>query len=687
MLSPKSIVIVGASLDNRKLNGRPLHFLQRDGYSGRLYAINPKYKKIAGIQCFPDIQSLPEIVDLAIVAISHIFVAETLIQLGKKGIPIALVYSSGYSEIGAEGVEREKVLLAIAKKYNIRICGPNNLGFVNAFEHVTATFSQYADLPPVSGPVAFASQSGAFGTGISALARKQGIGLGYFINTGNDVDITLIDTLNVVVEDPRITVICAYIEGLKDGVEFIRFAQKAIKAQKPFIVTKVGRKPSGIRAATSHTGALAGEDRVFNGVFRQHGVIRARNEEHMLDLVSAFSCCKIPTGNGLGIITMSGGAGVLMADRAEELGLKVSNPTQYTKDNLSEVIPSFGSTANPIDVTAQFIADPELFIKAIKITLGDPGVDCCIIWLQLMHQRADLIVNLLKGIKKSSVKPFIVCWLDPPKKSIDELRAAGVCVIGATERAVDAVAGLIQYGQSLARSKTELQRNLFGVKKRTTLGVPKNISSMDSISFLEGAGVSLVPTFLASDATNAQKIASEIGYPVVLKIESPDILHKSDIGGIRLGLLTESSVYDSATEILASAKKLVPNAKIEGILVQKMITNNVEFVLGIRRDPIFGPIVMFGLGGILVEIFKDVSFASAPITLEQADLMLDSLISKDILRGVRGNSPVNKKYLKKILCDLSIFACSHPEIIELDLNPLVVADEKMVAVDWLIIVD
>jgi len=687
MLCPSSIVIVGASPDISKLNGRTLHFLQRDGYKGKLYAINPKYKDIAGIKCFPDIQSLPETVDLAIIVISHKFVAKAVLELGKKGVPIAVLYSSGYSEVGEEGVEREKALLKIAKKYNIRICGPNNLGFVNAFENVTATFSQYADQPPVAGPVAFASHSGAFGTGISALARKQGIGLGYFINTGNDSDITLIDTLEAIVDDPRISVICAYIEGLDDGAGFIRFAQKAIRAEKPFIVTKVGRKPSGIRAAASHTGALAGEDRVFSGVFRQYGVIRARNEEHMLDLVSAFICCKIPTGNNLGIITMSGGAGALMADRAEELGLEISNPTQYTRDKLAEVIPSFGSTANPIDITAQFLAEPKLFIEAIQITLRDPGIDCCIIWLQLMHQRADLIVNIFKQVKKNSGKPFIVCWLDAPEKSINELRNTGIYVIGATERAVDVIAGLVEYGQSLVRLKSEPQRGLFGFARRTTSGVSKSISSMDSVSFLEGSGVSLVPTYLARNANDAKKIANELGYPVVIKIESPDITHKSEIGGVHLGLLNEDSVYDSATEILTSVKQLVPNAKIDGILVQKMIVDGIEFVLGIRRDPIFGPIVMFGLGGVFIEVFEDVSFAAAPITVVQAAFMLDSLKSKVLLKGVRGNLPVNEQYLKKMICNLSAFAVSNPEIVELDLNPLVANGDKIVAVDWLIIVD
>ncbi|MDB9704044.1 CoA-binding protein, partial [Rhodospirillales bacterium] len=287
MLQPKSIAIIGASPDINKLNGRPLHFLLRDGYAGKLFPVNPKYSDIDGLTCYPDVASLPEVPDMAIIAVSQKLATNAVKALGEKGTPVAIIFSSGYSEIGDEGAAYERELLDAAKEHGIHICGPNNLGLINAFENVTATFSQYADQPPIAGPVAFASQSGAFGTGISALARSRGIGLGYFVNTGNQADITLVDVLMEIADDERISVLSAYIEGLRDGRKLIQLAHKAMTVGKPLIITKVGRKAAGARAAASHTGSLAGQDIVFDGVLKQHGVIRARNEEHMLDLVSA----------------------------------------------------------------------------------------------------------------------------------------------------------------------------------------------------------------------------------------------------------------------------------------------------------------------------------------------------------------------------------------------------------------
>jgi len=682
MLHPKSIAIIGASPDANKLNGRPFHFLRRDGYAGKLYPVNPKYTEIDGVPCFPDVASLPEAPDLAIVAVSMRLATGVIAALGQKGTPVAIIFSSGYSELGKEGAKHERDLLETARKNGIRICGPNNLGLINAFENVTATFSQYADKTPIPGPVAFASQSGAFGTGIAALARTRGIGLGYFINTGNQADITLVDVLSEIVDDPRISVLCAYIEGLKDGTELIQLAHKAMDAKKPLIITKVGRKAAGARAAASHTGSLAGEDPVFDGVLRQHGIIRARNEEQLLDLVSAFTCCRAPDGNGIAMITQSGGAGVLMADRAEELGLEVPIPTPETRKKLEDVIPSFGSTGNPIDVTGQFLAEPKILSDSIKITLDDPGIDCCIVWLQLMHGYADLLVDVFKDVKAGVDKPFIVCWLEAPETALRQLREAGICVIGATERAVDAVAGLVRYGQAQARYDGRPPR-LPTPQNQQEAGQARAIPSIKAARLLKDSGIALVSTKLASGPDEAREIADRFGYPVAVKIESPDILHKTEAGGIRLGLSDSESVVEATREILVAARAYDPDAKIEGVIVQRMATPATELVLGVRRDPAFGPVVMVGLGGVFVEILKDVVFAAAPVTLAQAELMLDGLQGRAILDGARGKSPVDRHAVIKMICDLSRFALSHPEVTELDLNPVFADSNGVIAVDWM----
>jgi len=686
MLHPKSIAIIGASPDANKLNGRPFHFLQRDGYAGKIYPVNPKYSEINGITCYPDVNSLPETPDLAIIAVSQKLANAAIDALGTKGTPVAIIFSSGYSETGAEGAKHEQELLQTAQRHGMRICGPNNLGLINAFENITATFSQYADKTPIPGPVAFASQSGAFGTGISALARSRGIGLGYFINTGNQADITLVDALMEIADDPKITVLSAYIEGIRDGTELIRLAQKAMQVKKPLIITKVGRKAAGAKAAASHTGSLAGEDNVFDGVLRQHGGIRARNEEHMLDLVSAFTCCPIPEGNGVALITQSGGAGVLMADRAEELGLEIAAPTPETRKKLANVIPSFGSSSNPIDVTGQFLAEPRILSESIKIALEDPGLHSCIVWLQLMHGYADLLVDIFKDVKASVDKPFVICWLDAPEEALLKLRAAGIYVIGATERAVDVIAGLVQYGQARARfdeQSPRLPSRKAGSEPMQAIAAP----SMRAANLLKEAGIVLAPADLAADPEQARNIAEKMGYPVAVKIESPDILHKTEAGGVRLGLGDGDSVKKAAEDILESARNYAPDARIEGILVQKMIKPATELVLGVRRDPIFGPVVMVGLGGIFIEVLGDVSFASAPVNPAQAALMLDNLQGRVVLDGARGKEPVDRAALIQMICNLSEFAVSHPEIVELDLNPVFADGDKITAVDWLMMVD
>ena len=686
MIQPKSIAIVGASPDVNKLNGRALYFLKRDGYAGNLYPVNPKYADIDGVKCYPDVDSLPEAPDMAIIVVSYKLATPIVAALGKKGTKVAIIFSSGYSEVGAEGAEREQVLLETARDNNIRICGPNNLGLINAFDNVTATFSQYADQPPVPGPVAFASQSGAFGTGISALARSRGIGLGYFVNTGNQVDITLFEALEHIADDDRITVLSAYIEGIRDGEELISLSRKAMEVKKPLIVTKVGRKAAGARAAASHTGSLAGEDRVFDGVLRQHGVIRARNEEHMLDMISAFTCCPIPEGKGVALITQSGGAGVLMADRAEELGLEVPVPSPEIQGRLKEVIPAFGSASNPIDVTGQFLAEPKILSESIKIALDDPNIHSAVVWLQLMHGYADLLIDVFKDVKASVTKPFVICWLDAPQEALDRLREANIYVSGATERTVDVVAGLVQYGEARARYEGSSQ-SVPRAAKPLNSGNPQAVPSMVAARQLTDKKIPLAPADLATNAEEAREIAERFGYPVAVKIESPDILHKTEAGGVRLGLKDGDSVARATQEILASAQTYDADATITGVMVQSMARPATELVLGVRRDPAFGHVVMVGLGGIFVEILEDVAFAAAPITPTQANLMLDGLQGRRVLDGARGKAPVNRKALVDMICNLSQFALAHPELVELDLNPVFADDKGVVAVDWLMMAD
>ena len=520
MLHPRPIAIVGATPASNKLNGRPLHFLRRDGYPGAIWPVNPRYADIDGLKCYPDIAALPDAPDMAIIAVAAARAEATIAALGAKGCPVAVLFSSGFGELGAEGKALERSLIATARASGVRICGPNTLGLVSAFDRAPATFSQYADMPPLAGPVGFASQSGAFGTGISALARSRGLGFGYFVSTGNTADITPVEVLREMLEDDRIKVLAGYLEGLADGPALIALASEALDRGKPLVITKVGRSPAGAKAAASHTGSLAGEDAVFDWVARQAGIIRARNEEHMLDVLSALVCNHAPEGDGLAIITQSGGAGVLMADRAEEIGLSVPTMHDETRGALAGVLPDYGATANPIDVTGQFLADPRILAESVRIALDDPRVHVCVIWLQLMHRYADSLVGLFHDIKRTVTKPFVVCWIEAPEKARLELMAAGICVIGATERAVDAAAGLVAWGNAARRHREEKPAALAAtVEPVPSMSDIRPVPSLQALAMLQSAGLAAVDTRPARTAEEAARLAAAVGFPVALKIE------------------------------------------------------------------------------------------------------------------------------------------------------------------------
>jgi acyl-CoA synthetase (NDP forming) len=675
LLNPASIAIIGASSDFSKVNGRPLKHLLEKGYAGRIYPVNPKYDAINGLVCYAAIAELPEGVDLAIVAVPARFVAGALHELGEHGVGAV---------IGEAGRALELSVSAIARRYGMRLCGPNCLGLINAFERVIATFGQYADGATPPGPVGFVTQSGAFGTAIAALARRRELGLGYFVNTGNEGDVTFSQVMREVLADARIKVGAGYIEGLRDGAELIEVAQFAMAAGKPLVLTKVGKSDSGARAAASHTGSLAGADAVFDGVIRQHGIIRARNEEHMLDLVEAFACCGLPAGKGLGVITQSGGAGVLIADRAEELGLRVPVLHESTQNALKATIPGFGSCGNPVDVTGQFVADPTLLRESVKIVMADPAVHVGIIWLQLMDAYVDALIAIFEEIKAQVSKPFVVCWVAASDKALHALRSRGIAVMRGAEPAVDAVAALANYA-AIRRERESVQAavKLPEVDLTSYVGT---VSTLDAHKILDQCGVTLVSTELARTAEEAVACANRIGYPVALKIESRDIPHKTEAGGVALSLSNAAAVAAAFERVSANARTYKRSASLDGVIVQPMAKDGVDVVVGLQRDPVFGTVVMAGLGGIHVEVLKDVVFRMAPVSVQEALRMLEELKSSAILDGVRGAVLVDRTALAREISGVSLFgAAAGARLSELDLNPVRAGAEGTVAVDWLMI--
>lgn len=687
LLAPRSIAILGASADFNKINGRTLKALLDKRYAGAIYPVNPKYPEIAGLRCYPDVASIPGPVDLAVVAVPAKMVASSIRELGRKQTRAAVVFSSGFSEIGGDGVAREQELRDAIHESGVRVLGPNCLGLINGYDNVMATFSQFSLGPTEPGPAAFVTQSGALGTATAGMARRRGLNFGYFVNTGNETDLNFVDVMREVMADPRIKVGAGYIEGLKDGPGLLALAGEMLEAGKPMIITKVGRTQAGARAIASHTGSLAGADAVFDGVVRQHGIVRARSDEQLLDFTEVFTKCALPAGRGLGIMTRSGGAGALMADRAEELGLTVAALGAETTAALKKVVPVFGSTRNPVDITAQGLVDPGIMRESLKIMLADPAVDVGIVWFAFTEKEADATVRTLVDAKEQSQKPFVVSWVGVPERALKSLQQAGIPCLRGAEPAVDAVAALVNYAQARrewladAAARAELPQPAFDMPGGS--GVQ---STQAAARALTACGVKLSPAEFAGSAAAAAAAAARFGYPVALKVESRDIPHKTEAGGVKLGLRDAAQVRAAYAEIMDNARRHDAAAKLDGVIVQPMIAGDVELVVGLKNDPVFGPVVMAGLGGIYVEVLKDVAFRKAPVSPATAGRMLDGLKAAAVLQGVRGKPAVDRKSLEALISAVSVFGAAAGERLEeLDVNPVLAGPAGATAVDWLLI--
>lgn len=688
MLNPRSVAIIGASADFRKVSGRPLKHMLDKGFAGKIYPVNPRCPEIGGVPSYASIEALPEPVDLAVIVLPAVAIADAVRALGRKGVPAAVVFASGFSEIGEAGRALEVELARVAREAKVRLCGPNCLGLLNAFERVIATFSQYVDGEVPAGPIGFVSQSGAFGTAIAALARSRGLGLGYFVNTGNEADVTFVDAMREIIRDERIRAGAGYIEGLKDGPGLCELADEAMALGKPLVVTKVGRMGAGARAAASHTGSLAGEDVVFDGVVRQKGIIRARNEEHMLDMLEAFACCELPQGGRIGIATQSGGAGVLIADRAEEIGLSVPRLRDHTQDAIRACIPGFGATANPVDVTGQFVAEPAVLRESVIHMLDDPDIDLGIVWLQLMENHVDTLVEIFEAIKLRATKPFIVVWVAAPPAAVSALRALGIAVFRGAELAVDAVAGLVAYAEARRHWLADRAQRDARIAPAKLPDAGGAVPTVAAVRLLERHGVRLAQVRPAASADEAVRAADAIGYPVVMKIESPDILHKTEVAGVRLGLESADAVRTAYEQLVQGVRNARPDARIDGVIVQAMMRGDVEFVIGLKDDPVFGVVLMAGLGGILVEVLRDVAFCKCPLTRDEADRMLGRLRGEAILGPMRGRAAVDRDALIELLCSVSRFgAAAEGRLRELDLNPVLLSATGAVAVDVVMVLD
>ncbi|MBE9472435.1 MAG: acetate--CoA ligase family protein, partial [Chloroflexi bacterium] len=652
--------------------------LNEGGYPGRLYPVNPKAEKILGLKAYPSVLDIPDPVDLAVVVIPYRFVPAVLEQCGQKGIPAVVVISAGFREAGREGLEREMELVEIARKYHLRLIGPNCLGVIDTGTPLNATFA--AGMPP-GGPIAFMSQSGALGTAVLDMAMAGRIGFSKFASLGNKADVSEIDLLEAWGDDPASRVILIYVEGLPDGQKFIQVARKVTR-HKPVVAIKSGVTASGSRAVSSHTGSLAGSEAAYKAAFRQAGVIRAVSMEALFDYARAFAYQPLLGGDRIGIVTNAGGPGILATDALEHAGLEIPRLARETVEALEAYLPGAASAANPVDVLGDALADR--YEHAIRLVLADPNVDGLIVIVtpQAMteiEETAHAVGRMAQGVDK----PVLGCFMGEARieAGVKVLRRYGVPNYPFPERAAVALAAMSVYRRERERPIFEVEpcvtcispvRDLFD---RVRAEGRVSIGDAEAREVLEAYGFPIPESRLAKTPEEAVEVADEIGYPLVLKIASPDILHKTDVGGVKLNLRSPDDVRDAFDLIVYRAGRYVPGARIWGCLVQQMVPGGREVLVGMSRDPQFGPLVAFGLGGIYVEALKDVAFRVAPFSRQEAEEMIREIRSYPLLEGIRGQPPADHEAMVDALLRISQLVTDFPEIVELDINPLMVFEE------------
>jgi acetate---CoA ligase (ADP-forming) len=670
---PKGVVVIGASQDPTKLGYLLATNLNRSGYKGAIHFVNLKGGSLLGRTIYKSVLDVPDPVDLAAVLIPSKYVIPTLRECGKRGIKAAIIGAGGFREIGAEGLALEQEMLQTAKEEGIRLLGPNCIGLLDTHLPLDTTF-----LPPPGpnpGDVAFLSHSGAICAAAIDWARGQGYGISKLISLGNQADVTETDLLAPTAADGHTNVIALYLEGIKSGRRFVHEA-RAVVPKTPIIALKVGRFAAGHRAAASHTGALSGEESAYNAVFRRAGVLRAETSEEMFDQARALAWCPLPEGNRVAVLTNAGGPGVTAADALEIRGLEMANFSSETISGLEKILPPAASIHNPVDMLAS--AGPIQFAECLRVLLADPGTDSVMVIYPTppMHS-AGAVAKALIPIIHQAHKPVVVIVMGDRliQEAVEHLRAARIPEYRFPERGAAALAALVtrvkllEYASAEPVTREDIQIDLVQelIKDNNR---DHHLTGPVIARIMEAYGIPTAKMTLAKDEEEAAALAAEIGMPVVLKIASPDISHKTDVGGVLLNLADEKSVRGGYQTITNQAKAALPDARITGVYVQEMVPLGQEVILGVVQDPQFGPIVMFGSGGTEVEGLKDLSFGLAPLTELEIDTMLETTWAGRKLKGYRNIPPADIKTLRDVMIRLAQLAYDFPQFAEIEINPL-----------------
>ncbi len=693
LFRPESIAIVGASENIDRISGRLLYYLERHGYANPIYPINPRRDEVRGLTCYPSLLDVPGTVDLVLVMLAAEQSIDVIRQAGQIGARAAVVYGSGFAETGPEGENLQEQLSTVARQESVRVLGPNCQGVINLAEGVAASFTRSLDLMPLRvGSVAYLGQSGALGGSVLNLAQERGLGFSAWASTGNQADLDVLDLAEVLVEDQRTQVFAVYLETPPDGERYRLLTRKIRQAGKYLVVLHSGRSAAGQRAVASHTGAMLSPGVAFELASKKEGAILVDDVDELIDATFMLSANPMPEGKRVGIVTSSGGAGILAADRCEMSGLEVPELPDEIQDRLEALIPPFGALTNPVDVTAQLFSEmdsgrPELF-REVCLAVGE-AVDILVVTLTMLTgDSARRLAEDLVAVGQVSNKPLLIAWLvgdklGEPAKAV--LAKAGLPVFSSPGAAVNTIAKLVgrRTGMSSAGPLYET-KNSVDLPPLLTKPIILEGEGMD---VLKALGIPYPPGRTVTSAEEAAAVAGELGDSLALKVQSPDLLHKTDAGGIRLGVTPEDAprVYEKLVSHVAS---VAPHATVRGVLVQAMApSGGQELILGLTQDPAFGPLLTLGFGGVGAEIYRDVASEVLPLSRTSAYNLLESLAGAPLLKGHRGRSPADVEALVDAVCRVAdAIGASGDRIEEFEINPLLVYPEGkgVLAVDLLI---
>lgn len=683
LVNPPSIAIVGASDNPVRIGGRPLAHLLRHGYAGDIYPVNPKSDTIQGLKAYPSVADIDGNVAYVLIAVPAKSVPEVVAQSAAKGAKTALIFSSGFSEMGGEGIALQDAITKTARETGVRIVGPNCLGAFKASANFYPTFTSTIDrATPRPGGLAIISQSGAYGSQIYMTCHERGLGVGNWVTTGNESDVHVAEVIKLYAEAEDVDTIVAYAEGIKDGPLLIEALETARANRKPVVFMKVGRSAIGAEAAGSHTAALVGEDAVYDAVLRQHGAVRARTTDEMIDIAYACRPKIYPAGTRVGLITISGGGGVLMADAAEDYGLNVARLPDDAQAELRQIVP-FCAPRNPVDVTAQFFNDLSLVPRFSKVLIERGGYDGLIgLWTSVAGSPtlADPLIKSLIEVRNTYKDILFIQSIVAPEEVQRRYEEAGFPCFEDPSRAVGAMAALMRLGMAFAAGAPDRP----DVPQLAKL--PDGaLGEVEAKSLLADFALPVSSDRLATSARQAHAIAAGLQVETfALKIASPDIAHKTDVGGVRLHVPCDE-VSAAFEEILQAVASAAPEARCDGVLISPMLSDGLDCILGAKIDPVFGPVVMFGLGGIFAEVLKDVALRPAPVSPATALEMIEELKAAPLFKGARGAEPVDLQMLSDAISRFSVFAAAHAgQIASIEINPLRVWPGRCTALDALI---